>query len=179
MDNPLKNNEMKISAWMTVNRGLSFSCAISACLLAGAFAFQYLGGLMPCSLCIWQRWPHAIIIVAAVIGLRGIAPTAMIALIAVTAAVSVGLGGYHAGVEWQLWQGPSGCTASLNSNIAAADLVDQLLATPVVRCDEVAWSFLGISMAGWNAIFSLNMFLVALFTMLGRDSIENQNSGIK
>ncbi|ADE39392.1 Disulfide bond formation protein DsbB [Candidatus Puniceispirillum marinum IMCC1322] len=130
-------------------------------------------------MCIWQRWPHAIVILMSLFGLRGFAPSAMMGLIAITAAISVGLGGFHAGVEWQLWQGPSGCTAALQSNMAVTDLVDQLLATPVVRCDEVAWSFLGISMAGWNAIFSLDMFLIALLAMLGRDNIKNQNPGTR
>ena len=173
MANALKTEIMTLSAWMTINRGLGFTCAIATCLLAGAFAFEYLGGLRPCSMCIWQRWPHAIIILASLIGLRGFAPSAMMGLIAITAVVSAGLGGFHAGVEWQLWQGPSGCTAALESNMAVTDLVDQLLATPIVRCDEVAWSFLGISMAGWNAIISLDMFLIALFAMLGRDNIKN------
>lgn len=130
-------------------------------------------------MCIWQRWPHAIVILMSLFGLRGFAPSAMMGLIAITAAISVGLGGFHAGVEWQLWQGPSGCTAALQSNMAVTDLVDQLLATPVVRCDEVAWSFLGISMAGWNAIFSLDMFLIALLAMLGRDNIKNKNPGTR
>ncbi|MGB2492018.1 MAG: disulfide bond formation protein B [Candidatus Puniceispirillum sp.] len=175
MADTLETDKMTLRAWMTIGRGLGLTGAISACLLGGAFAFEYIGGLMPCSMCIWQRWPHAIIIVAALIGLRGIAPTVMMGIIAISAAVSIGLGSFHAGVEWQLWQGPSGCTAALQSNMAAADLVDQLLATPIVRCDEVAWSFLGISMAGWNAIFSLDMFLIALFAMLGRNSIKNDS----
>jgi disulfide bond formation protein DsbB len=175
MADTLKTDKMTLRAWMTIGRALGLTGAISAGLLGGAFAFEYLGGLMPCNMCIWQRWPHAIIIVAALIGLRGITPTFMMGIIAISAAVSVGLGSFHAGVEWQLWQGPSGCTAALQSNMAAADLVDQLLATPIVRCDEVAWSFLGISMAGWNAIFSLDMFLIALFAMLGRKSIKNDN----
>ena len=175
MADTLKTDKMTLRAWMTIGRALGLTGAISAGLLGGAFAFEYLGGLMPCNMCIWQRWPHAIIIVAALIGLRGITPTFMMGIIAISAAVSVGLGSFHAGVEWQLWQGPSGCTAALQSNMAAADLVDQLLATPIVRCDEVAWSFLGISMAGWNAIFSLDMFLIALFAMLGRNSIKKDN----
>ena len=61
--------------------------------------------------------------------------------------------------------------------MAVTDQVDKLLATPVVRCDEVAWSFLGISMAGWNAVFSMDMLLIALFAILGRSSIKIQNSG--
>ena len=177
MADTLTTDKHTLIAWMTIRRGLCFTGAISACLLGGAFAFEYLGGLIPCTMCIWQRWPHAIIIVAALIGLRGITPATMMGLIAITAAVSIGLGGYHAGVEWHLWQGPGGCTASLETNMAVTDLVDQLLATPVVRCDEVAWSFLGISMAGWNVIFSMDILLIALLAMMGRSNIKIQNSG--
>ena len=177
MADTLTTDKNTLIAWMTIRRGLCFTGAISACLLGGAFAFEYLGGLMPCTMCIWQRWPHVIIIVAALIGLRGITPATMVGLIAITAAVSIGLGGYHAGVEWHLWQGPGGCTASLETNMAVTDLVDQLLATPVVRCDEVAWSFLGISMAGWNVIFSMDILLIALLAMMGRSNIKIQNSG--
>ena len=177
MADTLTTEKNTLIAWMTIRRGLCFTGAISACLLGGAFAFEYLGGLMPCIMCIWQRWPHAIIIVAALIGLRGITPATMMGLIAITAAVSIGLGGYHAGVEWHLWQGPGGCTASLETNMAVTDLVDQLLVTPVVRCDEVAWSFLGISMAGWNVIFSMDILLIALLAMMGCSNIKIQNSG--
>ena len=177
MADTLTTDKNTLIAWMTIRRGLCFTGAISACLLGGAFAFEYLGGLMPCTMCIWQRWPHAIIIVATLIGLRGITPATMVGLIAITAAVSIGLGGYHAGVEWHLWRGPGGCTASLETNMAVTDLVDQLLATPVVRCDEVAWSFLGISMAGWNVIFSMDILLIALLAMMGRSNIKIQNSG--
>lgn len=177
MADTLTTDKNTLIAWMTIRRGLCFAGAISACLLGGAFAFEYLGGLIPCTMCIWQRWPHAIIIVAALIGLRGITPATMMGIIAITAAVSIGLGGYHAGVEWHLWQGPGGCTASLETNMAVTDLVDQLLATPVVRCDEVAWSFLGISMAGWNLIFSMDILLIALLAMMGRSNIKIQNSG--
>lgn len=175
MADTINTYKATLSSWMTIRRGLGLTGIISTCLLGGALAFQYVGGLMPCTMCIWQRWPHVIIILAAVNGLRGIAPVAMMSLIAITATVSIGLGGYHAGVEWHLWQGPSGCTAALENNLAVSDLLDQLLATPVVRCDEVAWSFLGVSMAGWNAIFSLDMLLIALLALMGHNSIANQN----
>ena len=140
--------------------------AISASLYAGALWFQYVGGLMPCSMCLWQRWPHIIIVLLAVIALFARMPRLVLSAIALTAAISVILAAYHAGVEWQLWSGPGGCTATLTNSGDLTSLTDSLLSTPVVRCDEVAWSFLGLSMAGWNGLFSLDICLIALISMI-------------
>jgi disulfide bond formation protein DsbB len=131
--------------------------------------FQYVGGLAPCSLCLWQRWPHIIIILLAVCAPLLRMPRLVLTGIAITAAVSVVLAGYHAGVEWRFWAGPGGCTANLDANLDTggdlASLTDSLLATPIARCDEVAWSFLGLSMAGWNSLFSLDICLIALISL--------------
>ena len=82
----------------------------------------------------------------------------MIALCAVLTAV---IAGYHVGVEQQFWQGPTSCSGALTS-MSASDLLDSLLATPVIRCDEIAWSFANISMAGWNMLFSSGLVYFAL-----------------
>ena len=84
------------------------------------------------------------------------------------------MAGYHAGVEWQLWEGPAGCTASLAAGASAADLVDQLLATPVVRCDDVPWSLFGLSMAGWNTLFSFDILAVALLSFILGDRVARR-----
>jgi disulfide bond formation protein DsbB len=126
----------------------------SLALLLGAFAFQYLGGLAPCPLCIWQRWPHAVAIALGLVILawprRGLAVLAGVAVL-----VGAGIGLYHAGIEQGWWPGPTTCTAPEPGAVPAGELLDQILATPVVLCDQVAWSLWGISMAGWNAILSL------------------------
>jgi disulfide bond formation protein DsbB len=101
----------------------------------------------------------------AVIALFARAPRFVLTAIAITAASSVILAAYHAGVEWQLWSGPDGCTASFTSSGDLTSLTDSLLATPVVRCDEVGWSFLGLSMAGWNSLLSLDICLIALISL--------------
>jgi disulfide bond formation protein DsbB len=128
----------------------------SLLLLLGAFAFQYLGGLAPCPLCIWQRWPHAIAIALGLIVLvwpsRGLAALAGLAVLA-----GAGIGLYHAGIELDWWPGPTTCTAPPPEAAAPGELLDQILATPAVLCDEIAWSWLGISMAGWNALLSLGL----------------------
>ncbi len=128
----------------------------SLALLLGALGFQYLGGLAPCHLCLLQRWPHAI---AIALGLLLLAwprrPLALLAALVVLA--GAGIAGYHVGVEQGWWQGPASCTAPQPGATSAGDLLDQILATPVVLCDQVAWSLWGISMAGWNAILSLGL----------------------
>ncbi len=151
---------------ISAGQGILMCGGISASLYAGALWFQYVGGLMPCSLCLWQRWPHIIIVLLAVIERFVRIPRLVLTAIALTAATSVILAAYHAGVEWQLWSGPGGCTASLTNSGDLTSLTESLLATPVIRCDEVAWSFLGLSMAGWNSLFSLDICLIALICLL-------------
>ena len=140
-----------------------FLCGLaSAALLTAAFGFEYLGGLAPCKLCLWQRWPHAGVIVFSLMGTTGALRSGpAFLMIALCAAVTAIIAIYHVGVEQQLWQGPTSCSGALNS-MSASDLLDSLLATPVVRCDEIAWSFANISMAGWNMLFSSGLACFAL-----------------
>ena len=145
--------------------GLLIAGGISTTLLVSALLFQYVGGLTPCSLCVWQRWPHLAVIVIASIGLRGIMPRSRLWLIVIAGSTSAGLGGYHAGIEYGLWAGPAGCTANLGLDGDIKTLTQQLLVTPLVRCDEAPWSFFGLSMAGWNALISLDIIAVALTSL--------------
>ncbi|MFM7333322.1 MAG: disulfide bond formation protein B [Tabrizicola sp.] len=124
-------------------------------LLGGAFAFQYIGGLAPCQLCLYQRWPHAAAILIGVVayfaGWRGLAWLGALAALATAA-----IGAFHFGVEQKWWEGLATCTAGSIEGISAADLLDPTKdVAAVVRCDEIAWSMLGMSMAGWNVILSL------------------------
>lgn len=134
-------------------RGIG-AAAGSAALLLGALAFQYLGGMAPCHLCILQRWPH---VLAVLLGLTLLVLPSRVtaALGALTLLVAAGIAAYHVGVEQRWWQGPATCTAPDPGAIPPGDLLNQILQTPVVLCDQIAWSFLGVSMAGWNAILSL------------------------
>lgn len=127
----------------------------SVALLGGAFAFQYIGGLAPCQLCLYQRWPHAAAILIGLVayftGWRGLAWLGMLAALATAA-----IGMFHFGVEQKWWEGLATCTAGSIEGISAEDLLDPSKnVAAVVRCDEIAWSMLGISMAGWNVILSL------------------------
>ena len=140
----------------------------SAALLLGALAFQHWGGLQPCVLCLWQRWPHVVAIAAGFAGMFLIrqgrrAPAGWATLVAACAlAVTAGIGAYHAGVELHWWEGTASCGTTGPTGTSAAALRDRLLAAPVVRCDEIAWSLFGISMAGWNFLVSGALALVGL-----------------
>ncbi len=131
----------------------------SAGLLLAAFAFQHLGGMAPCKLCLWQRWPHAAAIVLGVFALA--VPGRLFPLLGMLAALgSAVIAGYHTGVERKLWQGPTSCTSGGTSGVSADELFDQIMAAPLVRCDEVPWEMLGLSMASWNGIVALGLALI-------------------
>jgi len=123
---------------------------IPVALLGGALGSQYLGGLYPCEMCYWQRWPHgaAILLAGAAVFVPG-QSRLLTGLAAIAIAVSGTIGVFHAGVELGWWEGLTRCTSG------GALSLDELMKVPLVRCDQVQWSLLGISMAGWNAILSL------------------------
>ena len=132
---------------------------LPAALLGGALGSQYLGGLHPCEMCYWQRWPHAAAILLAAVAFTGPAESSRsrtFALLAALAfAISGAIGVYHAGVEAKVFEGFTQCTAMTTKGLSTAELLKQITHAPLVRCDEVQFRFLGISMAGWNAILSL------------------------
>lgn len=129
----------------------------STVLLLAAFVFQALG-YAPCAMCIWQRYPHAVAIGAGVFLAIGLAPLVFLAVGAASAATTAVIGVYHTGVERDWWQGPTSCTGSgLDlSNLTGSDLLPSASSGPsnLVMCDEVAWEFLTLSMASWNALWS-------------------------
>lgn len=132
----------------------------SAALLLGALAFQYLGGLAPCALCIWQRWPHlaAVILGAAGLALGGRLIPVLGGLAALTSAA---IGVFHVGVEQKWWEGLATCSAGSLDGVSAADLLNPAVdVAAVVRCDAIAWQMFGLSMAGWNVVISLVLALI-------------------
>lgn len=134
------------------------AAAGSAALLGGAFLFQ-LFGYAPCKLCWWQRWPHALAILLGLVvwrtGQRTLAWAGALAALA-----TAGLGVYHTGVERGLWIGPSTCSSNPVQGLSTDDLMTQIMNAPLVRCNEVAWSLFGLSMASWNAVLSLGLALM-------------------
>lgn len=146
---------------MTARRRLiALATAGSAALLLAAWGFQYVGGLAPCKMCIWQRYPHGVAVVVGLVALALPAQRLLPILGAVAASVTAGIGLYHAGVEQGWWQGPSSCTSSDISGLSPQQLMDQIMAAPLVRCDDIPWELFGISMAGWNALLSAGLVLV-------------------
>lgn len=143
---------------MTRTQLILFAALGSAALLAGAFVFQALG-YAPCKMCLWQRWPHA---AAVVIGAAALAFGGRVwaYLGAAAALITSGLGLYHTGVERSWWEGPTTCTSGSIEGVDPEALLEQILTAPIVRCDEVAWQLMGLSMASWNALASLILLFI-------------------
>ncbi len=140
-------------------------------LMAGALASQYIGGLYPCEMCHWQRWPHyAAIILAA---LAFVVPGATVRrLLVLLAAVAIGASGaigvFHAGVEYHWWQGFTACASTMHgSGGTPSEMLARIMNAPLVRCDVPQWSLFGISLAGFNAVFSLTG-AAAIFWQMGK-----------
>ena len=139
----------------------------SVALFAGALAFQYIGHLNPCHLCLIERWPHRIAIATGIVALlvpMAIARRGLAGLGAITMLVSTGLGLYHTGVERHWWPGPTTCTSSGNvTGVSTSDLLNQIMNAPVAHCDQAAWEMFGLSMASWNMVFSFVLALIWLW----------------
>ncbi len=123
--------------------------------IAEPLIFQALG-YAPCKLCLWQRYPHGLAIgvgALAYLWAVGWLPLAGAGAALVTACLGI----YHAGIERGVFAGPDSCTSGPVGEMTAQELMDQILAAPLVRCDEVAWQLAGVSIAGWNAILSFGL----------------------
>ena len=129
---------------------------LPAALLAGAYGSQYIGGLFPCEMCWWQRYPHFAAVAIAVIafGVSNLAlRKTLVALAALAIATSGAIAGFHAGVEYGWWEGLTACTATISGS--GDDLIKSIMNAPLVRCDVAPWSLFGISLAGYNFLLSL------------------------
>jgi disulfide bond formation protein DsbB len=139
--------------------------AVPVLLLGGAYGAQYIGGLHPCEMCWWQRYPHMAAIPLALVayGVRANAGASrlFIALAAIAIAISGCIGLFHAGVEYGWWEGLTACSTSLGSG-SSADILSSIMAAPITRCDVAPWSLLGISMAGYNGLLSVGSALAIL-----------------
>jgi disulfide bond formation protein DsbB len=144
--------------------------AVAAATLAGAWFFQLVLDIRPCPLCLEQRYAYylalPLALVVAFAASRG-APRPMLlagfAVLLLAALANAWLGGYHAGVEWQFWQGPTDCSGPVADLGSAGTLLQRLDTVKVIRCDEVQWRFLGLSLAGYNVLISLLMALMAVW----------------
>jgi disulfide bond formation protein DsbB len=145
-------------------RANSVALAVPAALIAGALGSQYIGGLYPCEMCHWQRWPHYAAIVAAVLAfaMPTLGRKQLVGLAALLILISGAIGAFHAGVEYHWWPGITAC-----SQTATGSTMADILKAPIVRCDQPQWTLGTISLAGFNAIFSVGGALT-VFALLMR-----------
>lgn len=142
--------------------------AVAALTIAGAWFFQLVLDIRPCPLCLEQRYAYYLAIpLAALVAFaasrgasRGLLATGL-AVLALALLANAVLGGYHAGVEWGFWQGPTDCSGPIVDFGNTGNLLDSLNKVKVIRCDEVQWRFLGLSLAGYNVLISLGLAAVA------------------
>jgi disulfide bond formation protein DsbB len=153
--------------------------AIAAATLSGAWFIQLVMGIQPCPLCLEQRYAYYLVVpLGALIALAAAKDAPRAALIAGLAIVALatlgnaGLGAYHAGVEWGFWKGPAECTGPVGNLGSAANLLERLDTVKVVRCDEVQWKFLGLSLAGYNVLISLAMAAIAGWGVVRSVAVE-------
>ena len=150
---------------VTASRLALLAGAGSLVILLAAFGFQYIGELAPCKLCLWQRYPHGLAIVLAVLFAR-VKHRLLLWLGGVASLSTAAIAAYHSGIEQKWWQGPDTCTSGSIDGLSTEQLMAQIMAAPIIRCDEIAWSFLSLSMASWNLIASL--LLAALWFYASR-----------
>jgi disulfide bond formation protein DsbB len=154
-----------------LDKAKALAVLVPAALLAGAWGSELWGGLYPCEMCWWQRYAHIAGLAFALLALlfarrmpdRG---RSFVWLAALGIAASGLIGAYHAGVEAKIFEGFTTCTSTAVGS--GEDLLRSIMDAPLVRCDQIQFEFLGISMAGWNAIISLLFALVILWLSLRR-----------
>jgi len=157
---------------------------VGAAALVGAWFFQYAVGLAPCPLCLEQRVAYYFAIPLATMIMLGVSYGAspkvlMLGLLAIAAGMlwNAGLGIYHSGIEWQWWPGPQECSGTPNfGNVD--DIVERAKRGTIVRCDQAQWRFLGLSLAGYNALISLGLAIVALWGALAKGSRAYGSSSV-
>ena len=148
------------------SHNITFLCGASLALVITAILIGELFGLHPCKLCLYARYPHFATLFVFV-GYRVIliekARKVFIALGALAMALSSSISIFHSGVELKIWEGPSTCANPPKlQDMNADELLDQILSTPIIRCDEIVWDFFSLSMANWNSIISIIMMFLWL-----------------
>ncbi len=160
---------------MSVRDRLRLAALITAFAPAGMLGFayytQYVGGLMPCILCLYQRPPHFVAAAAGLAALAAIggpkgAARLLLALAALALLTGAGIALFHAGVELKFWPGLAECGGTIAPLPTGGDLLNSLNDTRIVACDQPSWVFLGLSMAAWNALASLGLAAIALWGAL-------------
>ncbi|MDR2856953.1 MAG: disulfide bond formation protein B [Novosphingobium sp.] len=139
-----KSNGLRPARWLALATPLA--------LLGGAYIGEYAFGLFPCEMCWWQRYAHFAALAPALLAFAMPRSRVPIALAALAIAVSAVIGAYHAGVEYQWWEGLTACTSTVTAS--GGNPLDAIMNAPLVRCDVAQWTLFGVSLAGWNFLFS-------------------------
>lgn len=159
--------------WALIRRAdavAAVAALVAAATLVGAWGFQYIGGYIPCELCYQERMPYYFGIPLALIAALS-ARYSGPAWLTRGCLILVGLGfvwgtylsGYHTGVEWHFWPGPTDCSGDVSSAATTNDLMNQIQNIRVARCDVVQWSLFGLSFAGWNTVISCALAVGSLY----------------
>lgn len=154
-------------------KGASAAFVLGLAAILGALAFQFIGGLYPCELCLTQRWPYyiglPILALAILVWNRLPAPVRITAtaLVAGLFAWGAGVGAYHAGVEWGFWPGPQSCTGVGDATVSL-DMLADMSDVRIVPCDAVQWELLGVSLAGFNALISAAIVVMLVISIIGQ-----------
>lgn len=161
----------KLRAMTKLPLARTLALLIPVVLLGGAYISQYIGGLHPCDMCWWQRYPHMVAIPLALLAFatkeRPGTSATFTTLAAIAIAISGGIGLFHAGVEYGWWEGLTTCSTTPSGG-NPADILNQIMATPVIRCDVAPWTLLGISLAGYNGILSVSGAIAILTLLAGK-----------
>ena len=144
-----------------------------AVVVGSALGFEHIGGYIPCALCLLQRNPYyigvgvgALAILSSIFKLPPVVTRSLLGVIAVLMIVSIGLGTYHAGVEWKFWEGPTSCTIGATGGDTPVNVLDALNSTKAPSCTEATLRVLGLSFAGWNVLTSAVLAAIALWATL-------------
>ena len=159
---------------MAISNIFKISFLISSLMLISAFYLEYFHGALPCDLCITQRWFHGVIIAYSFIIIliikRSFISKELLILGGAILWLSSSLAGlYHFGIEMNFWTGPDGCSSNIDFS---KDTLTYLLNKSPIKCDEVMFEIFGLSLAGWNAVASLFIFLIASILLFNRRLIK-------
>lgn len=154
-------------------KGAGAALVLGLAAILGALAFQYIGGLYPCELCLTQRWPYYIglpLLAVAVLAWDRLPLGVRVTLMAVGAGLfawGAGVGAYHAGVEWGFWPGPQSCTGVGDATVSL-DMLADMSDVRIVPCDAIQWELFGISLAGFNALISAAIVVLLVTAIVGQ-----------
>ena len=148
----------------SARKAQALAILIPAALLGGAYISQYVFGLFPCEMCWWQRYSHFVALALGLLSMVAQPRRLWIALAGLAVIASGMIGGFHAGVEYDWWEGLTRCATTVE---AGGDAMDAIMNAPLVRCDAAPWDLFGISLAGWNFLIS-TLGGLAILALLAR-----------